>query len=337
MKRTFAFLLILSLAVSTLCFNIALASPWSDGFMTFMNMTKSISQYNKSSSEWTTYLSMCDDKLMFIVVINAAANNRDITQIFFIGTGSTVELAFTIDNGTSYILTLPDVDGQYSYHTIYKEEAALVKALGTASKVTITYTTNNKTDKYELSSDEVSNLNQLFGFLDENDFTSAVSSSYIKTCEANSLLYPMTASESDTASLSELNDKPNESGKEISSEITADGILDLLKNSSVISVSTSLSSSKAVPSVTNDKRTYYLINAGGASLFVIYDSSVQAITAVQLTKYMDNPQSLDQINSMFAMVLTLQDGVGAVAINQISLSKPEIGTCLYEFYQAWKQ
>lgn len=52
---------------------------------------------------------------------------------------------------------------------------------------------------------------------------------------------------------------------------------------------------------------------------------------------MDNPQSIEQKNSMFAMVLTLQDGAGAVAINQIGMSKPEIGTCLNEFYQAWKQ
>ena len=52
---------------------------------------------------------------------------------------------------------------------------------------------------------------------------------------------------------------------------------------------------------------------------------------------MDNPQSLQQKNSMFAMVLELQDGAGAVAINEIRMSKPAIGTCLNEFYEAWKE
>ena len=35
-------------------------------------------------------------------------------------------------------------------------------------------------------------MNLLFGFLDEHDYASAVSSSYIEICDANSLLYPMT-------------------------------------------------------------------------------------------------------------------------------------------------
>ncbi len=315
----------------------AFASPWSDGFLSFMNMTKSISQYDKSSSEWTTYLSMCDDQLMFIMVINAATSNRDITQIFFIGSGNTVDLTFNIDDGTSYFLTLPNVDGQYSYHTIYKDEASLVNALGSAKKVKITYATNNKTKEYELTSDEVSNINLLFGFLDENDFASAVSSSYIDTCNANSLLYPMKTSADNTTLATESNSMTDVSDEKSTSEMTADGILDLLKNASVVLGSANLSSSKVVSSESNESRTYYLINTGSASVFVIYDSSTNAITAVQLKKFMDNPQSLEQKNSMFAMVLTLQDGAGAVALNQIGLSKPEIGTCLNEFYQAWKQ
>ena len=192
MKRLITIALSLALALCLLS-NVAFASSWSDGFLSFMNMTKSISQYDKSSSEWTTYLTMCDEKLMFIMVIDAATSNRDIIQIFFIGSGNTIDLTFDIDGESTYLLTLPNVDGQYSYHTIYKDEASLVKALGSAKKVKITYSTNGSTKEYELSDDEVSNINLLFGFLDEHDFASAVSSSYIETCNANSTLYPMTA------------------------------------------------------------------------------------------------------------------------------------------------
>ena len=62
-----------------------------------------------------------------------------------------------------------------------------------------------------------------------------------------------------------------------------------------------------------------------------------ALNTLATNTPMDNPERLEQKNSMFAMILTLQDGVGAVAINQIGMSKPEIGACLNEFYQAWKQ
>lgn len=336
MKKTISAFIAVIILVGVLGCSTALASPWSDSFLNFMNMTKSISQFDKSSGEWTTYLTMCDDQLMFIMVINAGTSNRDITQIFFIGSGNTVDLTFDCGEGPLFYLTLPNVDGQYSYHTIYKDEAPLVKALGTAKKVKITYTTNNKTTEYELSNDEVNNLNLLFGFLDENDFVSAVASSYIDTCDANSLLYPMSTSESNEIPASESEDTRGAS-VEGSSEMSADRILGLLKNSSIVTSGASISSSKAVPSSSNDSQIYYLINTGNASVFVIYDSSSNAITAVQLKKYMDNPQSLDQKNSMFAMVLTLQDGAGAVAINQIGMSKQEIGTCLNEFYQAWKQ
>ena len=191
MKRLIIVALTLFLALCLFA-NAAFASSWSDGFLSFMNMTQSISQYNKSSAEWTTCLTMCDEKLMFFIVINAARSNRDITQIFFIGSGNTIDLTFDIDNESSYLLTLPNVDGKYSYHTIYKDEAPLVKALGLAKKITITYTTNGSTKKFELSDSEVKNINLLFGFLDEHDYTSAVSSSYIETCNANSTLYPMT-------------------------------------------------------------------------------------------------------------------------------------------------
>lgn len=178
--------------MSTLCFSTAFASAWSDGFLSFMNKTQSISQYDRSTSKWTTYLEMCDEKLIFMVVINAATSNRDIDQIFFIGSGNTVDLKFDIDDESTFLLTLPNIDGEYSYHTIYKDEAPLVKALGTAKKINITYSTNGRATKYELSNDEVSNMNLLFGFLDEHDYASAVSSSYIEICDANSLLYPMT-------------------------------------------------------------------------------------------------------------------------------------------------
>ena len=77
---------------------------------------------------------MCDDQLTFIMVINAATNNRDITQIFFIGSGNTVDLTFDCGEGPLFYLTLPNVNGQYSYHTIYKDEDPLVKALGSAKK-----------------------------------------------------------------------------------------------------------------------------------------------------------------------------------------------------------
>lgn len=281
MKKAVSVLIAIVLFASVLCCSTALASPWSDGFLSFMNMTKSISQYDKSSSEWTTYLTMCDDRLMFIVVIDAATNNRDITQIFFIGSGNTVDLTFDCNEGPLFYLTLPNVDGQYSYHTIYKDEAPLVKALGSAKKVKITYTTNNKTTEYELTSDEVSNLNLLFGFLDENDFASAVSSSYIDTCDANSLLYPMSTSDSNEVPASESEASTGTSVKE-SSEMSAEAILELLKNTSIVLSSASISSSKTVTSSSNDSQTYYLINTGNASVFVVYDSNANAITAVQL-------------------------------------------------------
>lgn len=79
-------------------------------------------------------MEMCDEKLIFMVVINAATSNRDIDQIFFIGSGNTVDLKFDIDDESTFLLTLPNIDGEYSYHTIYKDEAPLVKALGTAKK-----------------------------------------------------------------------------------------------------------------------------------------------------------------------------------------------------------
>ena len=191
MKRLIVSVLTISLAIC-LCVNAAFASSWSDDFMKFIEMTKSISQSNTSTYEWTTYLTMCDEKLMFIMVIDAATINRDITQIFFIGSGDTIDLTFDIDDGSTFYLTLPNVDGEYSYHTVYKDEASLVKALGSAEKVKITYATNGSSNEYELSSSEISNLNLVFGFLDEHDFASAVSSSYIEICDANSTLYPMT-------------------------------------------------------------------------------------------------------------------------------------------------
>ena len=150
-------------------------------------------------------------------------------------------------------------------------------------KVKITYTTNNKTTEYELTSDEVSNLNLLFDFLDENDFASAVSSSYIDTCNANSLLYPMSTSDSNEVPASE-SDASTETSVKESSEMSAEGILELLKYASIVLSSASISSSKTVPSSSNDSQTYYLINTGNASVFVIYDSSANAITAVKLKK-----------------------------------------------------
>ena len=49
MKKTVSVLIAVVMLTGFLCCSTAFASPWSDGFLNFINMTKSISQYDESS------------------------------------------------------------------------------------------------------------------------------------------------------------------------------------------------------------------------------------------------------------------------------------------------
>ena len=189
MKKTIAFALILSMAVG--CCGIASASAWADDYLAYLTLIQPYSYYNSVSSELSTALTFCNDKLIFMVVSDSSALNRDITQIFFIAEGNTVNLKFAVDDDQFYYLTLSNIDGTYSYHTLYKDEVPLMQALAAARSVTISYTTANRTEEYQLTQTELENVNALFEFYVSHEFWTAVSSEYVDVCIANSTLFPM--------------------------------------------------------------------------------------------------------------------------------------------------
>ena len=124
--------------------------------------------------------------------------------------------------------------------------------------------------------------------------------------------------------------------KKASTETNGDSILQQLKDASVVPSSALLTSWDHLESQIDESYSLFLINTNSSSFFVICESNNKTITAIQLNKLMNNHSDIGQINSMFATILTLQDDVGEIPINQNNLKRMDIAKYLKEFYDYWK-